>query len=184
MNYRSSNAGQHLSNDIVAGVASSHGVQLSGGSTGGIVQAVGDDTDISLNLRAKGAGSVILGDSSNVVNLGNGSTLVTVGATGGQVQLAGSTAPFRGMVRVISTAIATPDFNSTGLMGVISTHTVAGLDSSHVVLANAINVSTAVSLNGAWVGSTANSVNLKWSKHSTVTIAASTATIRFLIFRF
>ena len=61
MNYRSTNAGTHYSGELVAGVGSSHGVQLTGGSTGGTVQAVGDDTDITLNLIGKGAGGVRLG---------------------------------------------------------------------------------------------------------------------------
>lgn len=70
MKYRSTHAGQHVSNDIVANVGSSHGVQLSGGSTGGIVEAVGDDANISLRVRAKGTGSLILGDSSQTVLIG------------------------------------------------------------------------------------------------------------------
>jgi hypothetical protein len=72
MEYRSTNAGQHISNDIVAGVGSSHGVQLRGGSTGGIVEAVGDDANISLTLRGKGTGGVVLGNSSQAVTLGGG----------------------------------------------------------------------------------------------------------------
>ena len=64
MEYRSSNAGQHLSNDVVAGVGSSHGVQLRGGSTGGTISAVGDDTDIVLTLDGKGAGGVVIGSGS------------------------------------------------------------------------------------------------------------------------
>lgn len=64
MNYRSSNAGTHFSGELVAGVGSSHGVQLTGGSTGGTVQAVGDDTDITLNLLGKGAGGVRVGSTA------------------------------------------------------------------------------------------------------------------------
>jgi len=62
MDYRST--GTHYSNDVVAGVGSSHGVKLAGGSTGGTVQAVGDDTDITLNILGKGAGGVRLGSTA------------------------------------------------------------------------------------------------------------------------
>lgn len=191
MQIRSTNAdgSVHFGGSVVAGHNSSHGVEWFGGSTGGQIIPIGDDANISLRIRAKGTGTVVVGDSSNAVSLMGGAiarsgSTVTVGSSGDVVQIAGSTSPFAGMVRVESTAVVTPDFNSTGLMGIISTVTVAGVNSSHFILANAINVSTAVSLNGAWAGSTAGSVNLKWSKHSTITIAASTATIRFLIFRF
>lgn len=61
MLYRSSTGGQHISGDITAGVGSSHGVQLSGGNTGGVVSAVGDDANIALNLIGKGTGGVKIG---------------------------------------------------------------------------------------------------------------------------
>lgn len=80
MEFRSTNPGQHISNDLVTNVGSSHGVQLSGGSTGGVVQACGDDANIDLTVKAKGTGHVIIGDSSNTYTLlmnpivGNAST--------------------------------------------------------------------------------------------------------------
>lgn len=54
----------HYQYDLTAHVGSSHGVRLSGGSTGGIVEAVGDDTAVSLRLRGQGAGGVIIQDST------------------------------------------------------------------------------------------------------------------------
>ena len=67
----------HFQGDIVSNVQhdspSSHGVMLtadSGGSTGGIVQAFGDDTNIQLTLRGQGTGSVIVGNSSQAVQIG------------------------------------------------------------------------------------------------------------------
>lgn len=71
MEYRST--GTHYSNDVVASVGSSHGVKLSGGSTGGLVQAVGDDANIALRVLAKGAGPVLIGDSSQAVTIGSAS---------------------------------------------------------------------------------------------------------------
>jgi len=49
---------------IVSNVESSHGVLLDGGSTGGIITAVGDDANISLRIRPKGTGSLILGSTT------------------------------------------------------------------------------------------------------------------------
>ena len=48
----------HHAGDITAHTGSSHGVRLSGGSTGGVVEAVGDDTDVYLIVRAQGAGGI------------------------------------------------------------------------------------------------------------------------------
>ena len=59
-------------NDVVSNVGSSHGVVLSGGSTGGIVTAIGDDANITLRVKGKGTGGVILGDSSQAVTIGQG----------------------------------------------------------------------------------------------------------------
>lgn len=80
MEYRSTNTGITISNDGVFGVGSSHGVQLRGGSTGGIVEAVGDDANVSLTIRGKGTGSVVIGNSSSPVVLGSGSGSAIRGA--------------------------------------------------------------------------------------------------------
>jgi hypothetical protein len=74
--YRSSGTGgrfNHFGGDIVSNVESSHGVQLSGGSTGGLIQPVGDDANISISLVGKGTGGVVIGNSSQSVTLGAGS---------------------------------------------------------------------------------------------------------------
>lgn len=68
----------HHQGEIVSNVNSSHGVRLGGGSTGGVVEAIGDDTNVSLRLRGQGAGGVIIGNSSQAINLaGSGITLST-----------------------------------------------------------------------------------------------------------
>jgi hypothetical protein len=73
MEFRSSNQGFCSPKDIQSNVGSSHGVQLSGGSTGGVVQPCGDDANISLFLRGKGTGGVTVGNSSSPVTIGAGS---------------------------------------------------------------------------------------------------------------
>src|SRR3990167_1619676 len=59
----------HFGGDVTAQFNSSHGVRLSGGSTGGIVEAVGDDTNASLTIRAQGAGGITVGNSSQTVTV-------------------------------------------------------------------------------------------------------------------
>jgi hypothetical protein len=65
--------GTHYGGALTAGVDSSHGIRLSGGSTGGVIEAVGDDANVSIFVRGKGTGAVTLGNSSQAVNFG-GST--------------------------------------------------------------------------------------------------------------
>lgn len=160
MEYRSANAGQHIGNDIVAGVNSSHGVQLSGGSTGGLVQAVGDDTDITLTLKGKGAGGVQIGNSTAPSFLGFGKFTDTAGA----------------MPAV---------FNDTtcGRVGE-TTHVLTGVNSSHFVLAYSANLPANVSLDMVWPGSTAGDVHCRFTKGSTIAVNGTTCTINFLAFKF
>lgn len=54
----------HHQGDIVSNVGSSHGVRLTGGSTGGIVESIGDDTNVSLRLRSQGTGGVLIGSTA------------------------------------------------------------------------------------------------------------------------
>ena len=72
MEYRSSNGGMHIGKDFVAGVENSHGVELTGGSTGGVVQPVGDDANISITLRGKGSGGVVIGSTTQTVTIAGG----------------------------------------------------------------------------------------------------------------
>jgi len=71
MNFRSSNTVgyTHFGGDVVSNVEETHGVQLTGGSTGGIVQPAGDDANIALRLLGKGTGGVIIGNSSQTATL-------------------------------------------------------------------------------------------------------------------
>ena len=173
----------HFQGDLVSNVGSSHGVTLRGGSTGGIIEPIGDDTSISLTVRAKNAGLLELGNSTQRLNIN--STLVVL-STGSVLQV-GSTAPFAGFIRFSDTAISTPDFNTTNAMVIGSSVTITGANSSHFVLAQLRNngvASTDMSIVNARTTSTANEVLFAMAKFSTVTVAASTATIDFLVFRF
>ena len=176
MEFRSTNNGYvHFQGDVVSNVSSgglqnsSHGVHLTGGSTGGLVTAAGDETNIALNVRGKGTGPLNLG------------------STGSQVFISGSTAPFAGFIRFTSTAVATPNFNTTNAMVIESSVTIPGVNSSHFILAQFRNngiASTDMTLANVRPTSTNDEVLFAFEKHSTVTVAASTATIDFLVFRF
>src|SRR3990167_1493035 len=167
----------HFGGDVTAQVNSSHGVRLSGGSTGGIVEAVGDDTNVSLRIRAQGAANINIGNSSQPI----------IVSTGGTLQL-GSTAPFAGFIRFTSTAVATPDFNTTNAMVIESSVTITGVNSSHFIIAAQLRnngvASTDMTITNPRTTSTNGEVLFGMAKISTVTVAASTATVDFLAARF
>lgn len=162
----------HYQYDLTAHVGSSHGVRLSGGSTGGIVEAVGDDTNVSLTIRGQGTGGI------------------TLGSSGQTVFQAGSTVQFQGYIRATDTAVATPNFATTNAMVMETTHTVTGLSSqtpgtpqNYFIVANPHNLSTDCALTYCYVGSTADQIHCRFAKVSTLTVAASTATMDFLVIR-
>lgn len=67
MNYRDSTnlwGASHIEGARVFATMSSHGVEISGGSTGGNVIACGDDANITLNLLPKGTAGVQFGVGS------------------------------------------------------------------------------------------------------------------------
>lgn len=208
MEFRSSNVTGfvHFQGDVVSNVSSasgsSHGVQLTGGSTGGIVQPAGDEASIGLNIRAKAAGPLNLGTSTGgAVNI-NSSGTVTITSTrtvlgstflsmssGSQLQV-GSTFGFAGFIRFLDTAVATPNFATTNAMIMETTHVIAGVSSQvaatgegWLVFANPQNLSTDCMLVNAYVGSTAGDVHCRFLKTSTVTVSATTGTVNFLIVR-
>lgn len=174
MEFRSTNDNGygHVKGDWVTNVSSggpinsSHGVHLTGGSTGGIVTASGDETNIALNVRGKGSGPVVLG---------------TTGGAG--VFTGGSTAPFAGFIRTAISSFSTPTANSTNIMTVESTATFAGVNSSCFFLFNSSNLSTSIAFMHA--KSATGGVRMTFIKASTLAIATgSTARGNFLAIRF
>lgn len=71
MEYRSTAAGQHIGHAIVAGAERGIGIELTPASTAGtaLIQAVSDSTSENLQVKAKGAGVLTVGDSSNVLRI-------------------------------------------------------------------------------------------------------------------
>ena len=204
----------HWQGDVTAQVGSSHGVRLSGGSTGGIVEAVGDDTNVSLLLRGQGTGIVTVGSagggnvtlgvgaggtvnvgaggsspinlrSSGAILVGSSGAVVTLGSSRGQVQV-GSTAPWQGFVRQVSTALGTPSLSTAPGAVAESSLAVVSANSSCVALVNSFNLSTAVMIAGVRIGSTADEINLVFAKTgaSTLAVGAATATFNITLIRY
>lgn len=69
MEYRNSGNATHFGKGLVTGVDANTGVEHSGST----ILAASDSAAANLTVRAKGTGTLTLGDSSNVVNI-NGST--------------------------------------------------------------------------------------------------------------
>ncbi len=211
MNYRSTNASgyRHGGHAGVFGSDEGYGIEFNPTSTGVAagpnIMPCGDDANIPFTIQAKGTGQLNVGSGGPLAlastgamtigaastNLTLGSTLVNIGSTTASVMFSGSTAPFSGFLRFSDTAVATPNFATTNIMVMETTHVLAGLSTATVngspyfVIANAVNVSTDCSLVGAFIGTTAasNEVHCRWIKASTLTVGASTATVNFLIVR-
>lgn len=142
--------------DVVSNVGSSHGVRLSGGSTGGIVEPAGDDANITLNVRGKGTGGVKIGAS--------GSALVEARAF--TVQF---TAP------ALSSGVAEQAAEST--------YTVAGLSTGTVLMftpTNPINAAYTVRARC----STADELTLAWGHFGDSTIGTGESTNRGVLLQF
>lgn len=200
MLFRSTNGKfTHFQGDVLSNVDdSSHGVKLSGGSTGGLIEPCGDEANIALTIRGKGTGPLQLGSTASVLTIGGSGTIsigssggtVNLGSSGGPVFIAGSTVPFLGFMRFTDTAVATPNFATTNAMVMETTHIITGLPAATLggttnpyVLAVPHNLSTDCALLHAYVGSTAGDVHCRFAKVSTLTVAATTGTISFLVFR-
>ena len=195
--FRRSTADQyvHFGGDIISNVESSHGIVLSGRSTGGVIEPFGDDTNIGLAVRAKNAAPFTLGNSSNATEIAGSSVGITsthislnstrIALSSGSVLQVGSTAPFGGFIRFRSTAIDTPSLSTALAATGGSSVTIIGVNSSHYVMLGEHNLSTDLNIVSLWATSTNNEVNLRFQKTgSTVAVSASTATISFLVFRF
>jgi hypothetical protein len=157
MDYRNSGNATHLSKGFAAGVESSNGVELSGSSNAGLINAIGDTTAANLFISAKGTGTLRLGDSSNVVTFG------------------ASTSHFGGMNRGVSTMtlVALP---ASAL--VLSTVTIPGLgvnDLLYLARPGDSLVSTAIGMVG-YTCTAANEAKIAWLNNlaSTASILSNT----------
>jgi len=140
MEYRNS-SGTHFGGDLTAGVHSSHGVELLGGSTGGTIRPASDDASAALNVRAKGPSGILnLGTSTGgSVTIATGSSLAFtsthVNLNSTRISLGGgaSTTAISGLSRVrVDFTVPEIAANAAGT----STHTAVGLTTNAVMMFN------------------------------------------------
>lgn len=143
----------HFGGDVTAHAHSSHGVRLSGGSTGGIVEAVGDDTNVSLTIRGQGGGGVQFGRAS--------------------------TTPITFMQRYLVQATV-PALSSAS--SAESTVTVAGLTTTSIlVLQNRLKLnSTVTGVTATARCSTADELTIEWHNISQSSLSGSTQSFYLL----
>ena len=191
MLFRSTNSKfTHFQGDVISNIDdSSHGVMLSGGSTGGVVESVGDETNIALTVRGKGAGGVAIGNSSQTVTFsgpfastGIASTHINLNST--KISIGGSTAYLMTVRRVrVDFSVPTMAASAGAEVGDI---TVTGLTTNAVVTIaprGALNSSVAgVSVTHAFC-STAGQIHLTLLNAGT-TITGSTMSAYAMIHDF
>lgn len=115
MNTRSTaNAYVHFGGEVISNVESSHGVRLSGGSTGGVVESFGDDANVSLTVRGQGTGGVVLGNSSQTVSLAGSASL---GSATTPMAIAGSSIALTSTHTVINSTRVVFGTSTTAISG-------------------------------------------------------------------
>lgn len=139
----------HFGGDVVAGIQDGIGVHLQSASTGAaaIIEPISDSDTAALTIRAKGAASLTIGNSSN--------TLALVGPTFGT----GSTTVFS-LVQKYTIEFTEPACAAT--TSVISTYTVTGLTTNSNLIFTP-RMPTAPSYVWSARCSTANELCITWT---------------------
>lgn len=150
--------------DIISNVESSHGVRLTGGSTGGIVTAVGDDANITLRVAGKGTAATRIGNSSSPAMLGN------------------STMTISAIERYV-VEFTEPDLAASSWVN--STYTVTGLTTNCAILAATprLNLAAGYSLEAPRC-STVDELTIRWGNLGASTISGSTNRLTLVVLKF
>lgn len=187
---RRSSSGTHFGSELIARVESSHGVRLDGGSTGGIVEAFGTDTSISLTVRAKNAGVLTLGNSSNGVEFAGSSvslasTQVRVGSTDSSIVIGNSTTFFSG-IEVVRIQFTPPVLAANAAEDVTAGSTNAAFTTSASFVFTPFSgiFSTQYTVGPVYC-STAGEIRIRFAEHSGSTIGTgeSTQSANLLVFK-
>src|SRR3990167_4011872 len=125
-------SGTHYSGDFTVGVGSSHGVEITGGSTGGTIRTASDDASAALNIRAKGASGILnIGTSTGGPIALNGSSVTIVPAT----EFSGITFRVNGASSITLSPTSTAGItigNSSNQNPIAITGSSVGITSTHV----------------------------------------------------
>lgn len=179
MFYRDSSVATHTAKGYIAGVESSHAVRIEGGSTGGIVEPVGDDANISLNVRPKGSGSLIFGLA------GGGQTYIQSSQT---VIGNGSTSSLLKVERYrIDWTIGALSSAGTAGASIDSTVTVAGVTTNSIFIIQALRALNSTESTGLYLFakcSTADELRVTTLNTGPSTLSGSTASAHVLQFKF
>lgn len=201
--YRRSSSGTHFQSELIARVESSHGVRLDGGSTGGIVEAFGEDTNIAMRVLAKNAAPLVLGNSSNTISLTGSSitlgvstspitiaassfaltsTQITIGSTASSIVIGNSTTYFTAIQRYL---VATTIPVLAASQNTDVSYTVTGLSTGSGIVVNLLGValSTAYAITGIRC-STADSLTIRWLNNAASTIGTAGTTMSFRVLEF
>jgi hypothetical protein len=184
MEFRSTNDRRvHFQGDIVSNVSSggvgnsSHGIHLTGGSTGGIVTAAGDETNIALNVFGKGTGPLVLGSTGAAAVLNSTTTRIGSASTSNIA-----------MVQRYFVEFTVPALSTDATAGAYaeSSVTVTGLTTNSVLV-----LGQRVAWNSTFGGigirvrcSTANSLNVAFSNFGGSTLSGSTMSAYLLQYKF
>jgi len=152
MEYRNSGAATHYGKGMVTGVDGLSGVE----QVGSTIMPASDSAAADLTVRAKGTGTLNLGDSSNTIFIG------------------GSTTPSKWVTGQSTTTIP----NMPGASQDVSTFAAAGLSTGDILMAVDARgtVSTHVAMGGFTVAS-ANKARITWINVHASSIAAESTGI-------
>lgn len=128
MDYRNSGAASHLGKGFITGVDGLSGIEHDGST----IVAASDSAAAGLTVRAKGTGTLQLGDSSNVVQIG------------------GSTTPYKLVTGISTTAVPNMPANSMAR----STMTCVGISTGDIIISVSARdgLSTGVGLLRSYAG--------------------------------
>jgi hypothetical protein len=112
----------HFGGDIQSGVENGIGVRLGNASTGSTVwiESISDDTNANLGIRAQGAGTITIGNSSNPVTIGGGAAFKGAYSTTFAWALAALTSGAQGEITLTTAVGGAAPIALGDLVGMIS----------------------------------------------------------------
>ena len=157
MEYRNSGAASHLGKGFVSGVDSNVGVEIDGST----ILSASDSAASGLTVRAKGTGTLNLGDSSNTINIG--ASTVQMKFIGGLSTITVPNMPgaSQAVSTVTMTGISTGDLIlAVDARGTISTHVAMG---GYTISGNNEGTITWVNCHASSISPETTGVTVRWA---------------------
>ena len=164
----------HFGGDIVSGIEDGTGIIVGSASTAATpyLEPIADETNANIGVRAKGTGTVTIGNSSNVIEFGAGITSPKLGVA--------STTAFTLVQRYVVQFTAPALAASTS---VASTYTVTGLTTNSVLVFTPKNPISPAYTYMPYC-STANELVIQWGNIFGSTIGTGESTNRGILLQF